>query len=127
MNDRQQSDTQWAEQAALQLRAAERDIDPDTAAKLQAARARAIDAAPAAPSNRGWIPGILGAGAAAAAFVITVLVYSPGETTPDILPLLDETEMAAAQDAELLENLEFVAWMMENDDELQIDDLPIQG
>lgn len=127
MTDRKQTDTQWADQAAQQLRAAERDIDPDIAAKLQAARARALKAAQARHPHRGWVPGLLGAGAAAAAVVFTVLLYSPAETTSDLLPFLEEAEMAAAQDAELLENLEFVAWMLEYDEELPVDDLPIQG
>jgi hypothetical protein len=103
------NDTAFAEAARNTLDAAV--LSGDIVERLRAARRAAVDAADAQvialPSR--WLP----IGAMAATVLAAVLLRGP---QPDsMLPLDDEAQLAAVQDLDLLENLEFVAWMVESD------------
>jgi hypothetical protein len=56
-----------------------------------------------------WLP----MGAMAATVVAAVLLRGP--TNAPALPFDDDQQLAVAQDIDLLENLEFAAWMVESD------------
>ncbi len=114
MTEQNETDDAYAERLARTLRDGEQDLPPDVIERLTAARRAAVDAADE-PVKLVW-PRYAGAGALATAAVVVVLMTQP-EVTP--LPPLDAVELAAAQDAELLEDLEFAAWMiaMEEADE----------
>ena len=111
----------FAENLGRRLRASEVDVSPDVAARLQAARRAAVEqadqgSAPASPWSR--VAGV--GGVLAAALVLAVLIRTPADT----LPRMEAEELAAAQEAELLEDLEFVAWLVAMD---EMNDLPKQG
>ena len=70
-------------------------------------------------------PKVAGAGAAVTAglvFAVTVLLFL--QSPVDSLPRMDDVELAAAQDAELLDELEFLAWMVALEEP---DDIPKSG
>jgi len=99
-----------------------RQVDPEVAHRLAAARHRAValldePSQPALPRLLPW--GSALAGAAALALAIGLWPGSGDEGLAP-LPLVDADEMAAAQDLELLEELEFIAWL----DEQQADHAP---
>ena len=114
------SDEEFSEferKARQRLEASEHDIDPDRLQRLQAARRAAVAAVPAAPerglAGRWWVP----TGAmAAVALVLGLLLLPEPEGLP---PVLDAAEMSAAQEMELLDELEFVAWMLEQESTLE--------
>lgn len=90
------------------------EIDSPTLLRLQAARRGALELlerdTPRLPSR--WLPAM----AFAATMAITVGVWHQMLLPP--LPVAgDPVETFAAQDADLLENLEFVAWMEADDDD----------
>jgi hypothetical protein len=105
-----------AEHFAASVRAVlEADALPaDMAERLAAARRRAIAGAAGrtalrrAPPRR-WVP--VGA---LAATLLGVFVLRQGTEVP-ALPLDDDVQLAAVENLELLENLEFAAWMVEVD------------
>ena len=118
MTDQDQELEQQAQRAGARLRDSEHDVPPEVAQRLAQMRRQAVAAADGASSSAWdlW-PRFVGVGAVlSAALLVAVLVRTP----TDVLPRLDEAELAAAQEAELLEELEFVAWMvaMEEADEL---------
>ena len=111
--------SEFERKARARLEASELDIDPERLERLQAARRAAVAAVPAGPERgllgRWWVP----TGAmAAAALVLGVLLVPGPERLP---PVLDAAEMSAAQEMELLDELEFVAWMLEQDSNLETD------
>ncbi len=121
MADLDPADQQWADHAAERLRQHEHDVPNDVNQRLQAARRAAVAAADEKPGVTDWWPRAAGAGTAAVALMVAALVlYSPVDT----LPRIDAAELAAAQEAELLEELEFVAWMIAME---EADALPAQG
>ena len=95
----------WRDKARDAYSEAERGVPVDIADRLAAARRAAVAEADSA-SRINWFP--LG-GALAAALLIVALFVPRAD---DRLPLLNEQELAAAQDVELLEELEFVAWLV---------------
>ena len=107
----------FADKLGAALREAELDVDPHTLESLAAARRQAVKAAesrkPSWSVPKNWA---LTGSAAAAVLAMAVFLGSGAGTG---FPPLDQPEFAAAQDAELLEELEFVAWMlaMEDSDE----------
>ncbi len=118
----QPSDGEWAEKAAAQLRDAEQHLPSDVQLQLQSARRAAVEAAeqPERRAAKPWLT--LGAGGLlAAAATVLVLLSSPEMME---MPDLDEQELAAAQEVELLEDLEFVAWMLAME---ETDENPNQG
>ena len=99
--------------------AAERDtLEPEVRQRLGALRREAVRLAETeAPSQR-WF-GVLPMAATAAAglafvFAIGVWLSALPASGPEPLPALTETEAAVMQDLELLEELEFLAWLDED-------------
>ena len=107
-----------------ELRRAENDLPPEIVDRLRAARREAVTLADehAQQPWRSWLTWQRwGAAAAMAGVVLAVALVLQ---RPDVtLPVAEEEELAAAQDTELLEDLEFVAWMVALEDE----DLPTSG
>ena len=114
MSEMNRDDEQWAAQAGLQLRSVEGDLPETVAEDLRRARQRAVNLADKAPRSdrfRFW-PQLGGFGVlTAAVFFVVVLLGSPVDT----LPNLGVEEMAAVQEVELLEDMEFLAWLVEMD------------
>lgn len=108
MDDLDADDLKWAEQAGQQLRGQEDTVAQAAQARLRTARGQALQALP--DTTNPWVlwPALGASGACAAILAWAVLVATPS----NILPHMDEVEMAAAQETELLEELEFVAWML---------------
>lgn len=103
------------------LRDAELEIDPGVRERLSEARRQAVrvagksnvadNSAAADKEYTRWLrPWGIGLGGSAVAAVLMVAVFvGSGEQE---MPPLDLDEFVVAQDAELLEDLEFVAWML---------------
>ena len=108
MDDLDPDDIKWAQQTGQQLREQEDVVAQAVQARLRTARNQALQATPKAATP--WIlwPALSAGGACAAILAWAVLIATP----VDILPVMDDVEMAAAQEVELLEELEFVAWML---------------
>jgi hypothetical protein len=92
-----------------QVRAALDDVvlAPALAARLATARRRAVAAVdlPVARTTGPWLP----VGALATTLLVVALGVSfDGGGTP---PLDDEAQLAAVEDLDLLQDLEFVAWL----------------
>jgi anti-sigma factor RsiW len=88
-------------------------LPPDVLARLAASRRTAVAAVPEIPVYvpPAWLP----VGAMAATLVAAVLLR-PAMDGDGVTPLLDDdTQLAAAENLDLLENLEFAAWMDESD------------
>ena len=121
MADLDPTDQQWADRAAERLRHGEHSVPNEVNQRLQAARRAAIETADEKSRLGDWWPRAAGASAAAGALMVAALVfYSPVDT----LPRIEASELAAAQEVELLEELEFVAWMIAME---EADALPAQG
>lgn len=102
------------------LRQTELGVPLSVQQRLAAAR-RAAVAEAERPQPVPW-GRLAGSGALASAALVLALML-PGTGTQS-LPALEEAEMAAAQNAELLEELEFVAWMLAEE---SADDSPGKG
>jgi len=103
----------WAEHAGQHLRAVEGNLPNEVTQRLRAMRSSAVASIEhqqtrSAVTPGWWSPGVTG-GVLAAALLVFVLTITP-QSLP--LPDLDAQELAASQDVELLEDLEFVAWML---------------
>lgn len=129
MSDEKQTQDQaaqgWAATAGQHLRDAEQQVPSDVQLKLQAARRAAVMAAEQADQQAQtlspWYAFGASSGVLAAAAVVIVLMSNPAMME---LPNLNEQELAAAQEVELLEDLEFVAWMLAME---ETDETPNQG
>ncbi|MEM1439498.1 MAG: hypothetical protein AAF545_04885 [Pseudomonadota bacterium] len=108
MNDKTQHDTDDALAKAIVDRLST-DVDPDVAARLRAARQEAVYLVDSAHRKRA--PWLAPAGGLVAASVVAVVLLRDPGMQP--MPALDETEMAAAAELELLEELEMLAWLDE--------------
>jgi hypothetical protein len=109
MSDFDNDSQQWVDHAGQLLRQHEQQVPDAVGAQLRLARQAAIAASQTqAQSTWAW-PTLATTGVFAAAITWVVLLSSPDLT----LPKLDEAELAAAQEAELLEELDFVAWMVD--------------
>lgn len=102
----QQRDDRFTAQVKQQLERHAEDVDELTAARLQAMRKRALEAA-RQRSFSGWP---LGGLAAAAAVLVVVVFWSLAPGDFDMLPV-DADTLAQVEDLELLEELEFYAWL----------------
>ena len=116
---------------ALEARLRERmrqeadSVPDDVAIRLAAARRRAVaefeELPPAARWLRFWFASGRGLGAlgatAAVALAVGLLLRGDDQvgTLPSGLVLADEAEIAAAQEVELLSELEFLAWLEADD------------
>ncbi|XOV83028.1 MAG: hypothetical protein ACFHXK_19515 [bacterium] len=120
MDELHPDDQRWAEQAGRQLRAQEDLLAQGSQARLRSARGQAMQVG--AEKSGPWLlwPAVSAGGVGAAALVWAVFLSMP----VDRLPVLNEEEMAAAQHVELLEELEFVAWMLAEEG---VTDAPSQG
>lgn len=105
----------FEERVRVAMREAEENVSPDVSHRLAAARRSAVAQADA---QKPWM--WAGVGGALTAGLLVALLVAP--QADESLPLFAESEMAAAQDVELLEELEFVAWLVameENPDALE--------
>ncbi len=112
MSDKQNDE--FEQRAREALRRSELDLEPARMQQLQQARREAVAAAERSLSNQSvsrlwwWLP----TGAVATVALVVGLMISPG---PEPIPVLDPLAMSAAQDMDLLTELEFVAWMLEQE------------
>ena len=102
------SDDKFVEEAARVLREAEHDVDVDVLERLAAMRRTAVALAdhPAPTAIGRWAP----TSAVAATILAVGIAFTNFQgTSPGMFD--NELEQLAAQDMELLEELEFLAWM----------------
>ena len=85
------------------------DVDPDVAARLRAARQEAVYIADRKTGRP--LPWLAPAGGVVAAAVVATVMLREPALAP--MPALDDAEMAAAAELELLEELEMLAWLDE--------------
>lgn len=126
MTDQYDDAARWSARVQTALSENEQQVSTAIQDRLAVARREAVTVADRTQASR-WNK-YIGPGALASAALVLVLVVARPATEQnlqnqiaDLLPLIEETDMAAAQDAELLEELEFVAWMLAEeigDDEL---------
>lgn len=84
-----------------------RDLDPHTAARLQAARRAALEASP----RPGWAPWLAASGFAAAIVLATVLWWRQPPPQPP-LPAMEELDLlASAEGLEFYDDLEMYVWL----------------
>ena len=110
----EENDRQLATRLKQQLDRHEDDVDTLTALRLQAARRRALAAAPA-PRRRFayWFPA--GAFATAAAVVLSVAIWRGDSAVSLPVVAADDWEILAAGELQLIEELEFYDWLAEED------------
>jgi type VI protein secretion system component VasF len=87
-----------------------RDLDPRTAARLQAARRAALEAAP----QPGWVPWLAASGFAAAVVLLAMFWWKqPPPQAPVAMEELDL--LASAEGLEFYDDLELYAWLADTD------------
>lgn len=86
-------------------------VPPEVSARLRAIRSDAI-AATQAPAD-GWRRWPLAGVAAAAMLMLAVAINYRGPEELPALPVVDPQELALVENMELLESLEFLAWLEE--------------
>ncbi|MGE0623794.1 MAG: hypothetical protein AB7I04_08750 [Pseudomonadales bacterium] len=96
------------------------NVDPAVAARLAAMRREAVAMAEDAAFNPTWLDRLFAPGGLAAAGAVlglTVAAWIALRPTDDslVLPVLAESEIAVVQELELLEELEFLAWLEEEE------------
>ena len=96
------------------LRASVDDVLPEVAERLVAMRRAAVQELEERSSSQWQTPWFWAPAGATAMVVLTLgLFLYTGNTPVPMFDDLDEAQLAAAQDIELLEELEFLAWMEE--------------
>ena len=96
------------------LRASVDDVPPEVAERLVAMRRAAVQELEERSSSQWQTPWFWAPAGATAIVVLTLgLFLYTGNTPGPMFNDLDEAQLAAAQDMELLEELEFLAWMEE--------------
>jgi anti-sigma-K factor RskA len=107
-------DERWLKQVREHLDSEARDLDATTASRLNRARQRALDAQPAASQRWRWPAVGL---ATAAALMLAVVIQSRNAEAPLPAPVastqaVDDLDLlAGTEDLEMIENLEFYAWL----------------
>ncbi|MEP5766155.1 MAG: hypothetical protein ABJ308_16275 [Halieaceae bacterium] len=92
------------------------NLDAATLSQLNQARQRALESAPQPWLSRVWLP-MGAAGFAVLALAIALPLLQPREPlTPQLNPVNEESYQAAAQDMELVEDLDLVLWLMDAED-----------
>jgi hypothetical protein len=89
-------------------------VPDDVAARLRQARQAAVASVDARPRWAGITRTLAPAGGLAAGALIALVFLRGG---PAALPDMDERELAAAAEMELLDDMEFVAWLIETEDD----------
>ena len=110
------SNTSFEKRAREVLLAAEHDVSPEVNGRLAAMRRAAVqelETRSGQPRRTGWF--WVSAGTVAVVVLTLGLFLYPGNAPGPLFDGLDEAQLAAAQDMELLEELEFLAWMEEED------------
>lgn len=101
------------------LRSELNSVPDDTAARLRAIRQAAVAQLPdnqtaagsnAVPSKSWWVAGGLAGSAAGIALTVSLLLPQP-KSVPEPMPEIAFDEMETLQSMEVLEDLEFLAWM----------------
>ncbi|MBT8442251.1 MAG: DUF3619 family protein [Gammaproteobacteria bacterium] len=115
------SEDEFARQAGRRLRQSADELDAATLSRLNRARQSALDEMPRARGNGfgWWVP----AGVTALVAMIAIGVWQAGgpiEGSPEIVPLTadevaDFDMLLDDGDLEMLEDLEFFAWLSETD------------
>ena len=108
----------FEEKARDALRDQAERVPPEVATRLAAARRAAMDQYRQPRAGWGFGMGLSAAGAAAAVALAVGLLLVGEEEIPALPPglvMADEAEISAAQEAELLSELEFLAWLEAND------------
>ena len=100
------------------LRHQEEALPQDVSDRLAAARRDAVARMTELDESRSvpWLsmPRLLPAGGLLAAGIATAILW-PAPQSPLQLPALDDNEMAAATDMEMLDEIELIAWLLEQD------------
>lgn len=106
----------WLVQVRAQLDADARDLDAATASRLNRVRQHALDGGLGQRRSRGtWFPYALAA-SMAAVLALTLTLRAPEQTLPPAAvtaaPTVDDLDLlAGTEELELIENLEFYAWL----------------
>ena len=111
--DDSKDDRAFAAALAEKLRAYENDVSPEISAQLLAARRAAIAEMESRSARGHWLSPfwLVPAGGLAAALAVALL-WPQG---PAGLPEIDENEFAAAIEMDMLDEIELVAWMLEEE------------
>ena len=112
------------EKLRADLQQTENELSPEIVQRLQAARREAVRLADERDQRSSgvwlnWQRLSVAAGLASIAFAVAIVLQSQNGA----LPMAEEHELAVAEDMELLEELEFVAWMVA----LENEELPNSG
>ena len=107
MTDRKQIEQSFHRKASELLDESVDRLDGPTLSKLHQARSRALEAK--SPMFN-W-QAFSGAGALAASVAMVFVLF---DTAPEPLPVIyeDPVQLAAAQEIELMDDLDFVAWLV---------------
>ncbi len=114
---------QAEEELAKRARDSVRDarLPDDVKRRLRLARAEAVEQVGNTHAGTFFGSGrwLLPAGAAASLALAVVLV---GNNHTEVMPVLDEQELAAATEMDLLDDIEFLAWMLEEEGDEAVPD-----
>ncbi|MCZ6711923.1 MAG: DUF3619 family protein [Gammaproteobacteria bacterium] len=112
-NDDKRSESDFEARLQHALESSTNDIDPEIVERLASMRRSAVAQIDQRQTSRlrGWVP------VYAAAFATVVVAFGVflfrGDGLVEMMPAADEPEIAAAQNVELLTELEFLAWLEE--------------
>lgn len=110
-----QGESGWMAEVREQLDMDVRDLDAATASRLNRARQRALDVGLRRRRTRGWLPFALAtATAVLLALTLTLRSSDPTLQAPTLAApaVADDFELlAAGEDLEMIEDLEFYAWL----------------
>ena len=113
MNEKHPADQASIDAMESNLRRQEETLPPDVTDRLAAAR-RAAVARMAEQDEWLSMPRLLPAGGLLAAGVVAAILWPVPQPSLQ-LPALDDNEMAAATDMEMLDEIELIAWLLEQD------------
>jgi len=98
-----------------QLHQRETDLPNEVSARLRAARQAAVAEVDASAQKRvGWLqPGWMLPASGVAVAILALVLFLPSANGK--LPVLEESEMLAATEMEMLNDIELLAWIIEED------------